>query len=143
MSNTTLISLRIPTDLLKVVDDEAKAAMRSRAQMIVWRLRRGYGDETGRIDGVDGETAEGSAGGRGTEGPAVPDVRKAAKPAKRLHPVHALRDELAGGGRPVQEREVEPGTVSVKCVQPGHKPVQTGNGWWCMTCYRLRKGEGK
>ena len=86
--------------------------------------------------GVDGQTSKGGKGGRGVSKSTVPIMRKAEKSEVGLHTVHSVRDELAGGGRPVQERQTLEGILSVKCEKPGHKPVETANGWWCMTCYK-------
>jgi len=94
MSDTTLISIRIPNDLLAEVQLLAERERRSRAQIILMRLSDGLlrsGEAGGVSDRV--QKAVGDGGGYGTSVSVVP---KAKGEAKRLHSLQPMRDELAG-----------------------------------------------
>lgn len=131
MENTH-ITIRIPASLLDEIDREARESERSRAWVIRGRLHGWSG-----VNGVEGKVAKGIERGRRTHKPALSDVRKTEKSEKRLRKVHAVRSELASGGESQSQPKVEPGTISVECLLPGHTCFKNGDRWFCMTCFNM------
>src|ERR1700759_2306847 len=92
MANTTKhTTLRLPVDLLGMIDQEAATESRSRAKVIELRLRRSYGHVS--VDEPDKRAAVEGSG----DGANVSVLRKPKGAEKRLHPVQPVRSELAGG----------------------------------------------
>ena len=132
---------------IRNVDPSLVASLKSEAALLGTTLRNYVevifiarvkpGGTDGTVRGNSGDQREsdaGDAGGRGTDGSSVPVLPKTKVAAKRLHPVPAVRTELASGGGHEPEPSSFEGTVSVKCTKPGHIVFKNGDGWYCMTC---------
>lgn|ERR1700744_4170942 len=116
------INVRLPSELVGWLMEEAASEQSSLSFVVRRHLRGAYAGRS------TGEAKARESSGRGTDPPAVSTVRTTEKPAKRLHPMHAVRDELAGRGGSVTGRQIE------SCTALGHKTFKNGAGHYCMTC---------
>lgn len=129
MSNTKLISLRLPSELLYYIDAMAKAEHRSRSQEIVKRLAESSGDHGSAIEGV-GELDTERAHKRDGKRARLPVLPQAEGVEKLVHSMQPLRDELGSGSEHTQASPLE------VCKAAGHQLYRAGDGWYCSDCKR-------
>ena len=141
MSDTRLISMRIPCELLAEIDAQAEREQRSRAKVIILRL-------SGR--GVDGHAStERDAGSI----PAVPAGRSLTvkplrdsqrlggvadrSPAEQVSSPAAPTDQEGKSQGGAHRKGSEIATASTKCPNRDHSGFQRNDGYWCTTCRRM------
>ena len=114
---TTHITIRVPNEQLAEIDAEARRLDRSRAWVILRRLRG--------AKGVDVSDA-GAAGQRTGDGGTMPVLRKAKGAKKRLREVQSVRGELVSERGHVEGPEERP--------HEGHYAYRNGGQWYCSDC---------
>ena len=125
MSNTQLLSFRIPIDVLTKIDAEARRDGRSRSAVLTRILQHTTFSDAGLIF-----TGMVDSGGRSSAVEHSPGTHRN-KAGETLH--------VAGSNpAPSNNSHIECDSAgTTKCTQAGHSGFQRADGYWCSTCRRM------
>ena len=130
--DTVTITVRLEPQLLKRADVRASAERRSRNQVLVMAIERGFdGAEDDDVRGAGGGQAVAAIRGGDDAGVSVVPVvreKRIARQEKRLHSMQRVRNELVGRGGH------QPASTAQPCAIAGHHSYRQGTGWFCADC---------
>lgn len=124
MSDTKLVSLRIPVDVLETVDRVADVERRSRAQVIINTLR----------DNLQGVSKADLMRVEELNSKFLANVDEKAGRSRRTQTNVAAAGDKVTVATQVPEPREKSGITDTVCQKPNHLTFKSGDRFFCLTC---------